>query len=94
MRWHLDSFASCTAAFEITDIQKEKTDTGYLGRSACNIVTSLENNRMEFLRTTGHDPGSIGELERGRGKVGLDVIEGQQGELALVLKLVVQPHGQ
>jgi hypothetical protein len=80
-------------AFEITDIQEEKTDAGYLGRSACNIVTSLENNRMEFLRTTGHDPGSIGELERGRGKVGVDVIDGQ-GELALVLKLVVQPHRQ
>jgi hypothetical protein len=42
----------------------------------------------------GHDPGSIGELERGRAKVGVDVIDGQQGELALVLKLVVQPHRQ
>jgi hypothetical protein len=39
-------------AVEITDIQDEKTDAGYLGRSACNMVTLLENNRMEFLRTT------------------------------------------
>jgi hypothetical protein len=55
-------------AFEITDTQDEKTDAGYLGRSACNIVTSLENNRMEFLRTTGQ-----WELEHALGLAALSV---------------------
>jgi hypothetical protein len=40
-------------------------------------------------RHVGHDPGSIGKQEGGRGKVGVDILEGQQGEFALVLELVV-----
>jgi hypothetical protein len=39
-------------------------------------------------RHARHDPGSIGELEGGRGKVGVDVVDSQHGELALVLELV------
>jgi hypothetical protein len=39
-------------------------------------------------RHGGHDPGSIGKLERAGGKVGLDVIDRQHGELAFGLERV------
>lgn len=36
----------------------------------------------------GHDPGSLGELERSGGKVGVNVVDRQHGELAFGLERV------